>query len=55
MCSDLELDKVLVAAISGIPKVAELIALIPAEHQLLALKAAEELSADCAQSWIRGS
>ena len=39
---DLELDKVLVAAISGIPKVAELIALIPAEDQLLALEAAEK-------------
>jgi hypothetical protein len=42
MRPDLELDEVLVAAISAIPKVAELIALIPAEDQLLALEAAEK-------------
>jgi hypothetical protein len=42
MWPDSELDEVLVAAISGIPKVAELIALIPAEDQLLALEAAEK-------------
>jgi hypothetical protein len=42
MGSDLESDEVLSAAISGIPKVAELIALIPAEDQSRALEAAEK-------------
>jgi hypothetical protein len=42
MGSDLESDEVLSAAISGIPKVAELIALMPAEDQSRALEAAEK-------------
>jgi len=40
MRPDFELDQVLSAAISGIPKVAKLIALIPAEDQPRALEAA---------------
>jgi len=42
MRSDLESDEILSAAISGIPKVAELIALMPAEDQSRALEAAEK-------------
>jgi len=42
MGPDSELDEVLSAAIRGIPKVAEMIALIPAEDQPRALDAAEK-------------
>jgi hypothetical protein len=42
MRPDFELDQVLSAAISGIPTVAQLIALIPAEDQPRALEAAEK-------------
>ena len=41
MRPDFELDQVLLAAISGVPKVAKLIALMPAEDQPRALEAAE--------------
>jgi hypothetical protein len=42
MRPDFELDQVLSAAISGIPKVAKRIALIPAQGQPRALEAAEK-------------
>jgi hypothetical protein len=50
MGSDLESDEVLSAAISGIPKVAELIALMPAEDQSRALEAAEKSYLQTARS-----
>ncbi|PWT78132.1 MAG: hypothetical protein C5B58_15665 [Acidobacteria bacterium] len=50
MMPDLELDQALSAAISGIPKVAELIALISAEDQRRALGAAEKSYLETARS-----
>jgi len=50
MRPDLELDQALSAAISGIPKIAELIALISAEDQPRALAAAEKSYLETARS-----
>ena len=42
MAFNLEEDEVLSAAIAGVPKIAELIATVPAEDQAQALEAAEK-------------
>ena len=42
MAFNLEEDEVLSAAIAGVPKIAELIATVPAEDQARALEAAEK-------------